>query len=375
MVRGIDGAAIITDPYPDNAKDEWVVAPLTPVRRRSGLLVWSSEVYANQSSKDAGGRPFLINSWKSQIRAITPEGEHQRIQTDAQGRLLHASREAVAPEDVEDFLLLPSTLRWFNDTGQFLDPWMFPTYDGVLEGLDPQWLRERFSLPGQIEANIDRYLRGAFDRKLDGDHRGTTLDLQVGATADDGKVSVGVGSNIRTGVTAFDTSFPAIGCVTTGSGVRFAAWGRLANVTVPAKANIDTAHGTWRAFNADTSSCEFTVDQDDSDNAASPTSTTEWNARAYTSARITWDFSTNWDSDTEHDTPETKTVTQEVVDRPGWASGQAMSVNTLDDLDADADQERGPYDYGDDSSKAFKYHIEYTAPGPVTILRRRREGA
>lgn len=347
-----------TDLYPDNERSEWVVTPLTVGIRRAGVLVYSAEVHANQTSKDAGGRPFLINSWKSQIRGNTPEGEHQRIQIDGLGRMLHASGEHVTPEDVEDFLLLPSTLRWFNDTGQFLPPFMFPTYDGTLEGLDPQWLRERYSLSvdGQVEANIDRYLRGAEIRKLSGDHRGTTQNLVVGANNDDAQET--------DSDTSVQRALSTLSCSSTIGlrGFRFQGVTGLSGVT------IDAATFSVYHFTTSVDSPDLIIAAEES---ATPPEFVETNGnisgRTTTTATVTWTAS-DLGANAYHSAPDVKAVIQELADT--YNSSEIVIANLDNGSSADACRS---YDFN--SAQAGKLDIDTPAAGGVIVLRRRREGA
>ncbi len=364
--RGIDGAAIITDPYPDNDRGEWIVVPLTREKRRGGLVIYSAEIFADQASKDAGGRPFLINSWKSQIRAITPEGEHQRIQTDAQGRLLHASREAVAPEDIEDFLLLDSTIEWQRTIGQFLPPFMFPTYDGVLEGLDPQWLRERYSLPGQVEANIDLYLRGVEIRKLSGDHRGTTVDAQVGAEANNGYWSdpSGTGTSFATDSSLFTGDGGISNQDIMNSFARFTGFSGLSGVTI----NVST-YSLWGRF-IDLGTPLTNISANDAETPTAPTDITTAEAKVLTTAVVTWD-SPGLSVSAFTASPSINTVMQELVD--SHDPGEIQIIHE-DDGGGNNNLVRAS-GYGVDTAEAPKIHLEFAGAAGIVVLRRRREGA
>lgn len=362
--KAIDSAAILTMPYPDNDKVEWVVKPLTSVKRRSGLVVFSREVYATQASLEAGDRPFLINSWKMQIRANRQDGEHHRIRRDNLGRMLHASGEHVALEDVEDFLLLPQTIKWQENQGLLLPPWMFPNYDGVLEGLDPQWLRERYSLSvqGQIDDNISRYLTGVEVRKLEGDHRGTTLDLQIAASADDAQED-----DQDTGFNSTSTTiFLSSNIVDTSrgnGGLRFTG------VTIKGT-TIDVAYLSVFFFSTLHDSPSDDILGEDVDNAANFTDTADVTSRTRTTASVSWEATDLGTS--EVNSPSIVVPVQELADRGSFGDGAAVffidgkeSPSAFTFIDS--------YDGG--SSSAAKLHIEYTTAGSsIAVLRRRREG-
>src|SRR3990167_7256741 len=89
----------LTQRYPDNARSEWVVQMRGKPYLEDGLWRFFYGVWPTQHSLDAGDLPFVIHGHKAQIRE-----NHQRIRTDAQGRLYHVSGAIVAPDEVEDFL-------------------------------------------------------------------------------------------------------------------------------------------------------------------------------------------------------------------------------------------------------------------------------
>ncbi len=373
--RGINGAAILTDPYPDNDKSEWVITPLTVVRRRSGMLTYSAEVHPTRASKNRGDRPFLINSWKSQIRAFDPAGEHQRIQRDDQDRMLHASGEHVAPEDVEEFLALPGTIQWQNDVGQFLPGFMFPTYGGVLEALDPQWLRERYSLDvmTQVDGNIDHFLQRAQGRRLDGDHRGTTLDYQVGASADDAYVGADNpdtapynGSWVMAALTT------GIGTLGDTGGTNYGICMRFQGVAVAATDTIDVAYISTIAWSTEGST---TLNSDlfgeDADDAAVFVDSSDYNARSFTAA-VADDGLGTWTHGVFQDSGSIVTPVTTIKDRGGWAKDNSMSF-----LWADGDSSDGAFrfteSYDSASAKGGKFHLEISGLATVVVLRRRRE--
>ncbi len=94
---------------------------------------------------------------------------------------------------------------------------------------------------------------------------------------------------------------------------------RFTNVTIPAgstisaaKLKVDFLSGTERTFQ---------INGYDLDNVSQPSSASDGNHSNYTTANASWTISA---SAAVHDSPEIKTVVQEIVDRTGWASGNAM---------------------------------------------------
>lgn len=64
----------------------------------------------------------------------------------------------------------------------------------------------------------------------------------------------------------------------------------------------------------------------DVDDAVAPTSYAEFVALIKTTAYVDWVDDTNWQDNQAYDSPDFKTIVQEVVDRPGWTSGNALMV-------------------------------------------------
>ena len=94
---------------------------------------------------------------------------------------------------------------------------------------------------------------------------------------------------------------------------------RFTNVTIPAgstisaaKLKVDFLSGTERTFQ---------INGYDLDNVSQPSAASDGNHSNYTTANSSWTIPA---SAAVHDSPEIKTIVQEIVDRSGWASGNAM---------------------------------------------------
>ena len=94
---------------------------------------------------------------------------------------------------------------------------------------------------------------------------------------------------------------------------------RFTNVTIPAgstisaaKLKVDFLSGSERTFQ---------INGYNADNVSQPSSGSDGNHMNYTSANASWTIPA---SAAIHDSPEIKTIVQEIVDRSGWASGNAM---------------------------------------------------
>lgn len=72
------------------------------------------------------------------------------------------------------------------------------------------------------------------------------------------------------------------------------------------------------------------VRADDSDNATAPTTAASLDGKPRTTAKVDWD-PTVWTVGTEYSPPDLAAVVQEVVDRAGWVSGNALQLFVEDD--------------------------------------------
>lgn len=88
---------------------------------------------------------------------------------------------------------------------------------------------------------------------------------------------------------------------------------------------------------------------------------TRWAAR--TTARVDWDAIPAWTKDVDYNSPEIKTVIQEIVDRGGWASGQDIVIFWEDFEDRSTHASgcyRAAYSYNGSTTYAPKLVIDYT---------------
>ncbi len=109
---------------------------------------------------------------------------------------------------------------------------------------------------------------------------------------------------------------------------------RYINVPMLREATISAATMTFNAGETQTSAnVNLTIDADDADDSARITSDAEWDAIAKTAASVAWSGVGIWtqNATTNATTPESKTVVQEVIDRAGWISNQALTMFVHDD--------------------------------------------
>lgn len=123
---------------------------------------------------------------------------------------------------------------------------------------------------------------------------------------------------------------------------------RFTNVQVPQGKTIDSAFLYIRATSTDPAdsaiNCGYTIYAEDVDNstAITETDTATFNARPLTSASTSYTLNVmTWNNGTYYFFPLQsivsggfKSVVQEVVDRPGWSAGNAMTIRVHDNAPA-----------------------------------------
>lgn len=306
--------------------------------------------------------PFLLNNHKAQIRT-----NHQRIVRGPNGGMMHVS--GVEVMDAEDFEKGKEFYRWVDkdrfgawrdDQGRTLPPFVFPSAPwagGGDEELDPQWQRETFTLSeaAQVQECLARYQDRMAAKGYVGDRRGTTLNLQVGAGADDAWEST-TGTVTTTGAASIDLPNEWAGF-------------RWQSVTVPAGATIDEAIASW-SVQSSTANDEPLLDIycEDADSAAQfTTAGSSISSRARTTATQQWS-STNLGAVNTADAnffsaPTVKALVQEVTDRGGWASGNNLVILITAQAGNDGTRDFLYGDYSNSSTYGTKLDIDYTAGG------------
>jgi hypothetical protein len=189
----------------------------------------------------------------------------------------------------------------------------------------------------------------------------TINNLIIAATADDGEWNEGTTTYVSNGTQ-----------ITLGlesSNVKNGYF-RFQNVTIPQGATIDTAHvklqpGTSRA----TAGVSLVIRANNVDDAANPANYAAAEALARTSASADWTPGT-WTSGTDVQTPEIKTVIQEVVNRAGWVSGNDLAILIEDNGGTEQRTAKSRDHATTGSTDAARLYVEYTAGGisaPTTL--------
>jgi hypothetical protein len=174
----------------------------------------------------------------------------------------------------------------------------------------------------------------------------TTLNLQVGASLDDSREDA-------------DTSTSP-----TSSSIRLNetdSWGgfRFQNVTIPQGSTINSADFQYYIEDVDHDDVNHVIYCEDADTSAQfSASSSDISGRAQTTAsvhEVQLAAGAGWRS-----APDISALIQEVVDRPSWASGNALSVLVRGNYDS------APFcyveSYDGNSAQAAKLDIDYTAP-------------
>lgn len=146
------------------------------------------------------------------------------------------------------------------------------------------------------------------------------------------------GSWHNNGVGSFSTSATVIriGDSATTDDYNRSGWVRFPGIVVPVGATITSATIEVHAAGLTGAIPQMKIDANAADNPAAPASRSAVNAMVHTTANATWTPST-WATPTPYTSPELKTVIQELINRPGWASGNAIlmffnDVNTANVL-------------------------------------------
>lgn len=184
-----------------------------------------------------------------------------------------------------------------------------------------------------------------------------TVDVSVGASGDDGYYT---SFSLNTsGVEAFVGNF---------FGTSYHSFFRFASVSVPSGVTISTAHITLTASDPKSgATCNLVVSADDADDPAAPTSAADINGRTHTSATVSWSSVPSFTAGNTYDTPEIKTVVQELIDRGGWSSGNAMLfLIDNDGSSTDANRDIATYDHA--TYAPAELHIEYSTGGAIPII-------
>lgn len=151
--------------------------------------------------------------------------------------------------------------------------------------------------------------------------RDLTLSVQISTGPDDGIInSLSQYSNSGTSLASGSTS-----------GITFNNWLRFQNVTIPKDAPIISATLTVVASNSDTGTTNLKIAGEAADNPTAPTGYANYNTRVLTTAQVDWDITDNWTAGDIINSVDISTIIQELVNRAGWSSGNALNIFVRND--------------------------------------------
>ncbi len=102
---------------------------------------------------------------------------------------------------------------------------------------------------------------------------------------------------------------------------------RFLNISIPQGATITNAYIRFKSEHTHSEHTDLTIRGDDRDDAARFTPANgNISSRPQTTAAITWNDIPAWTLDEFYRTPDLSAIIQEIVDRPGWTSGNAMAI-------------------------------------------------
>jgi len=177
-------------------------------------------------------------------------------------------------------------------------------------------------------------------------------------------------ANISTGADdGHSTSAPAFS--STASGVIFGndgnsadAFFRFQNVTIPQGANISAATIQFQALTTrSTATCQVKIFCNAADNATAPTDRTSHVNKTRTTAFSDWNPVPVQTADLNYTTPDFSSAVQEVINRAGWASGNALMV-LIDNNGSSTNALRQEKAFESSSSLCALLSITYTLPSP-----------
>ena len=160
----------------------------------------------------------------------------------------------------------------------------------------------------------------------------TSLDKKVGGSTSDGYhidtiAPYGSGSTytFNNNATTMKVGYQAADDMTPADGYSWSIFARIAGVDVPQGSTIETAILHFhQPVSSSATGKSVTIDGNDVDTAAIPSAEADIRSATKTTATVSWTIGTI--SGTTVDTPEIKTIVQEIVNRAGWASGNAMTI-------------------------------------------------
>jgi hypothetical protein len=182
----------------------------------------------------------------------------------------------------------------------------------------------------------------------------TTIDELVGSDDDDANEG---GDGAQFSSTLYDVTSNTLTSARRNHGALFKT------VAIGNADTIDIATLAMMVLNPAFNDVNADYHAEDVDSAVDFVTTADVNDRVRTTATAEW-VEDDLSNSVFNTSPEFKALVQEVVDLPGWATGQNICV--LGIAKSDVNKNCSLNDYGSDTAKAAKLHVEFTAAGVTT---------
>jgi len=180
-------------------------------------------------------------------------------------------------------------------------------------------------------------------------HNEVQISLRGAANADDGEAYI---------------NWATTGVLTLGkeSGLGYKGWLRFPNVAIPKGATIVSA--VLRACsdsNYSLTTVSVRIFGNAIDNASNPANQTAYNALALTAAYADWTGIGSWSAGVFYNSPDLKSIVQEIVNRAAWSSGNALMLLPQDNGSTNNSYRRlYSYDsYGGDAARRPELIVVY----------------
>lgn len=190
-----------------------------------------------------------------------------------------------------------------------------------------------------------------------------TLDLEPQATADDGMAVVDL-DQIDNNETFYSGLLIGVNWLPDDEFAH--VYFRFPNATIPQGATISVAYLELNANGAPAGAGDPMLTKVygiDEDNHTAPTSFSDWNTDhgLHTTAAVDWDFNTATSGTLT--SPSLVSIIQEIVDRGGWSSGNAIGIHWDDDGTSFTDDTFGQFVESLDNAGSTppNLHIEYVS--------------
>lgn len=144
-----------------------------------------------------------------------------------------------------------------------------------------------------------------------------------------------------------------------GSDVASNAGFRWLGVSVPSGATIESAYIKFTSNRANFGTVNTELEGEAADNPITFSTLVDYNGRSRTVEKVSWPNVGSWSDGVQYDTPDLSSIIQEIINRPGWASGNALVLFWNDD-GSSAYISRHPKAYDLSPSLSAELYITYS---------------